>query len=201
MKKWYTITFSAKMSEDDVRAMKKYFYDTMEESMEIGPCSNLNIKLDDDQKENPSAKEEDKITVLKYMRMNNKDCYDITDATFSLYEVALDVFLDLDDGNNAYDIFNYWLAEHLEIVHVNETKYGNILTCQMAELVDEYYSEFQIFCEESNADRYKMNREDRDDNIEIALLTIHSLLVGNYSDSDYELLNNLIKNHKSKEEK
>lgn len=50
-KKWYTIKFSAKMTEDDVRAMKKCFYDAMEEAMEIGHCANLNIKLEDIQNE------------------------------------------------------------------------------------------------------------------------------------------------------
>ena len=48
-KKWYTITFSAKMTEDDVRAMKKCFYDAMEEAMQISPCANLNIKPEDDE--------------------------------------------------------------------------------------------------------------------------------------------------------
>ena len=48
-KLWYTVTFSAAMTEDDVRAMKKCFYDAMEEAMEIGPCANLNIKLEDAQ--------------------------------------------------------------------------------------------------------------------------------------------------------
>jgi hypothetical protein len=50
-KKWYTVSFSAKMSEDDVRAMKKCFYDAMEESMLISPCAALNIELEDDQDE------------------------------------------------------------------------------------------------------------------------------------------------------
>jgi hypothetical protein len=48
-KKWYTVTFSAKMSEDDVRAMKKCFYDAMEESMQISPCAGLNIKPEDEE--------------------------------------------------------------------------------------------------------------------------------------------------------
>jgi hypothetical protein len=50
-KLWYTVTFSAKMSEDDVRAMKKCFYDAMEEAMEISPCASLNIRLEDNQNE------------------------------------------------------------------------------------------------------------------------------------------------------
>ena len=48
-KKWYTVTFSAKMSEDDVRAMRKCFYDAMEEAMDISPCAALDIQPEDDQ--------------------------------------------------------------------------------------------------------------------------------------------------------
>jgi hypothetical protein len=33
--KTYKITFNAELTEDDVRAMNKYFYDTMNESMGI----------------------------------------------------------------------------------------------------------------------------------------------------------------------
>ena len=48
-KKWYTVTFSAQMTEDDVRAMKKCFYDAMEDAMEISHCANLEITLEDNQ--------------------------------------------------------------------------------------------------------------------------------------------------------
>ena len=40
-KKTYRITFMADLTEDDVRAMKKCFYDAMQEAMEIGPCWEL----------------------------------------------------------------------------------------------------------------------------------------------------------------
>ena len=50
-KQWYTVTFSAKMTEDDVRAMKKCFYDAMEETMQISECVALDIELEDDQDE------------------------------------------------------------------------------------------------------------------------------------------------------
>ena len=50
-KKWYTVTFSAKMSEDDVMAMEDCFYQAMEEAMEIYECANLNIELEDEQDE------------------------------------------------------------------------------------------------------------------------------------------------------
>jgi hypothetical protein len=32
-------------------AMKKCFYDAMEESMQISPCANLNIKLEENQED------------------------------------------------------------------------------------------------------------------------------------------------------
>jgi hypothetical protein len=43
-KKWYNVSFSAEMSEEDVRAMNKCFYDAMEESMQISPCADLKIE-------------------------------------------------------------------------------------------------------------------------------------------------------------
>lgn len=50
-KQWYTVSFSAKMTEEDVRAMKNCFYQAMEESMQISPCAALDIELEDDQDE------------------------------------------------------------------------------------------------------------------------------------------------------
>ena len=43
-KKTYQITFMADLTEDDVRAMKKCFYDAMLESMEISPVWNLKLE-------------------------------------------------------------------------------------------------------------------------------------------------------------
>ena len=42
--KWYRISFSAKLSADDLRAMKKCFFDAMNESMEIYDLENLVIE-------------------------------------------------------------------------------------------------------------------------------------------------------------
>lgn len=43
-KKCYRVTFMADLTEDDVRAMKKCFYDAMQEAMEIGPCWELQLE-------------------------------------------------------------------------------------------------------------------------------------------------------------
>lgn len=42
--KWYRIHFSAKLTPDDLRAMKKCFFDAMNESMEIYDLANLEIE-------------------------------------------------------------------------------------------------------------------------------------------------------------
>lgn len=42
--KWYKISFSAKLTPDDLRAMKKCFFDAMNESMEIYDLENLVIE-------------------------------------------------------------------------------------------------------------------------------------------------------------
>lgn len=47
-KKTYQITFMADLTEDDVRAMKKCFYDAMLESMQISPVWNLKLEPTED---------------------------------------------------------------------------------------------------------------------------------------------------------
>lgn len=55
-KKTYRITFMADLTEDDVRAMKKCFYDAMQEAMEIGPCWELQLEeIKDEPEPNPEA--------------------------------------------------------------------------------------------------------------------------------------------------
>ena len=46
MKKTYTITFKAELTEDDLKAMKGCFYQAMNESMEISEVWGLEIKED-----------------------------------------------------------------------------------------------------------------------------------------------------------
>lgn len=48
-KKWYKVTFYASMTEEDVKAMKGCFYETMDEAMAIDNCSGLDIELDDEE--------------------------------------------------------------------------------------------------------------------------------------------------------
>lgn len=58
MKQWHTITFSAKVDQDDIRALNKCFYDAMQESMEISECSGLTIKPEYDESRKEKAAED-----------------------------------------------------------------------------------------------------------------------------------------------
>lgn len=44
--KWYKVTFFARMSDEDIRAMNKCFFDAMNESMMIEECAGLKIEED-----------------------------------------------------------------------------------------------------------------------------------------------------------
>ena len=56
MKKWYKVTFYAKMNEADIKAMNSSFYPTMKESMEISSCEGLQIEEDDTTEVDTSGK-------------------------------------------------------------------------------------------------------------------------------------------------
>ena len=59
MKKTYTITFKAELTEDDVKAMNKCFFDAMNEAMDIHELWGLEIKED----KIPDIKEAQKYTM------------------------------------------------------------------------------------------------------------------------------------------
>lgn len=45
--RWYRIAFSAKLTDSDLRAMKKCFFDALNESMELYDLADLEIKEED----------------------------------------------------------------------------------------------------------------------------------------------------------
>ena len=56
MKKWYKVTFYAKMNEADIKAMNSSFYSAMKESMEISSCEGLQIEEDNTTEVDTSGK-------------------------------------------------------------------------------------------------------------------------------------------------
>lgn len=82
-KQWYTVSFSAKMTEDDVKAMYGCFYQAMEEAMEIDECAALDIELEDDQDEDEYVEieffgsDEGDINAEYYVQENDIEDYEI----------------------------------------------------------------------------------------------------------------------------
>lgn len=76
-KQWYTVSFSAKMTEEDVRAMQNCFYQAMEEAMQISPCAALDIELEDDQDEDGWFDVTDKDFEEMITGVNNDNCESI----------------------------------------------------------------------------------------------------------------------------
>lgn len=60
-KKWYTISFQAKLDDEDIRAMKSCFYDAMEEAMGIHECYALDIDDHCDQDDDEYDQDDDEI--------------------------------------------------------------------------------------------------------------------------------------------
>lgn len=48
-KKWYTIQLSAKLNNDDVKALQRDLFKVLNEQLEISTCAALDIELEDDQ--------------------------------------------------------------------------------------------------------------------------------------------------------
>lgn len=80
MKKWYQVSFFAKMDENDIKAMKNHFFVTMEEDMQIPECEGLQIDEDTD----PEYEADDYIVELE------KGDYDIDE--YGILRIDTSVF-------------------------------------------------------------------------------------------------------------
>lgn len=128
-KKTYQITFMADLTEDDVRAMKKCFYDAMLESMEISPVWNL--KLEEIKNEPEPNPDTDRTAPGKYQPsleellkipmthiQNVRDCFEACTSKADVFKVIklvpnmfghLDV--DFDDEYEGFTIVNTYTDE------------------------------------------------------------------------------------------
>ena len=95
--KTYKITFNAELSEEDVRAMKKYFYDTMNESMEILNVWGLELEAIDG--DNDGGKEVSFAEVLPVVM----DWFSfMSDEDFE--SVAQDFAMAMNEGKDVMDV-------------------------------------------------------------------------------------------------
>jgi hypothetical protein len=98
MKKTYKITFRAELSEEDVRAMNKYFFDTMNESMQIAPVWGLELEeeADDNSTTDKEYSFEEVLPVVQdWFSFLSDDDYEDVAQTFTI---------GLNEGKDCYEL-------------------------------------------------------------------------------------------------
>ena len=133
-KKTYQITFMADLTEDDVRAMKKCFYDAMLEAMEISPVWNLKLE---ETKDGPEPEATDlpawnlkkyKPTLEELLMMPMRHIQNITDCleactskrdVLRVLELAPNMFgewtVEFDDEYKTFTILNTYFDDEGEV--------------------------------------------------------------------------------------
>lgn len=116
MKKTYQITFKAELTEEDVRAMNKYFFDTMNESMEIDNVWGLELT---EIKNTPKT-----FTHIQEIEEALMACTSITEVNKLLDNIPHkfgDWWVDLTtDGKDVYyEVTNQWWDSMLEDLCIN----------------------------------------------------------------------------------
>lgn len=132
------------------------------------------------------------ITLKQALEQTGRAEFDISDTVFDsfcvafVYDTGAKELLGEDDYNKVLG----WMAENIEVKSFDD----GTAECKVSDFIEKNYELFKNFCTEHNNDYYQMDRKDIDTNIEIALATVKSLIVGGYGDKAYgELANEIDK--------
>lgn len=119
-------------------------------------------------------------TLADFFEMNGYADVDVYDKDWD-YGTA--IVWEGEKPSDNYDEFVDWVVKNTKYVRrVDDIT----VVADFSDLIDKHWSAFGIFTENNNRDDYQMSRyEDKDDKMEIALMTLVSMLEGNYSDNDY----------------
>ena len=124
--------------------------------------------------------EPEEMSLYEYMtfadHMDEYDCYDdVFDAVVAMCPVEED---DLDPWSQV----NNWILQNVRFIQRTDsiTVVGGF-----SEFVEKHIEQFKEFTKDRNKEHY-MVRGDDDDSLYAGVLTIDSLIVGNYSDDDYK---------------
>lgn len=112
MKKTYQITFKAELSEEDVRAMNKYFFDTMNESMEIENVWGLELTEIKD-----TPKTFTRIQEIEEALMACKNITEVNELLDNIPRKFGEWWVDEVDGY--YEVTNQWWDDMLEDLCIN----------------------------------------------------------------------------------
>ena len=121
MKKTYEITFKAELTEDDVRAMNKYFYDTMNDSMQIANIWDLKL-TEIKQAQTPGGRVFNHINDVEQALADCKNIDEVNELLDNIPtkfgEWWVDVVLG-SEGYYCYEVTNQWWDDMLEGIGTN----------------------------------------------------------------------------------
>lgn len=132
------------------------------------------------------------ITLKQALEQTGRAEFDISDTVFDSFCVAFVYDTGAKElfGEDDYNKVLGWMAENIEVKSFDD----GTAECKVSDFIEKNYELFKKFCTEHNNDYYQMDRKDIDTNIEIALATVKSLIVGGYGDKAYgELANEIDK--------
>lgn len=134
-----------------------------------------------------------KMSVYEYLK-NIEDDQDVADDTFDvIINMSNPDWRDLDEQDE-YDKFCKIVEQEIPVIRKN----GNFLIADILSFVENNRNLMVEFTEEHNREAYQMSfYEDRDDANYVALQTLESMFIGNYSESEYKWFNN--KHHEFKQ--
>lgn len=120
-------------------------------------------------------------TLADFFEMNGYADVDVYDKDWD-YGTA--IVWEGEKPSDNYDEFVDWVVKNTKYVR----RVDDITAvADFSDLINKHWSAFGIFTENNNRDEYKMSEyKDKDDKIEVALMTLVSMLEGNYSDNDYD---------------
>lgn len=131
------------------------------------------------------------MTLKEIMDLNNNYGFDICDETF---DWGTYFYADFEEEKgDSYNDLMCLFAEEIVCIKYKKDYYS---ICQVSQFILSYKEAFDRFMNEENNEFYKPKNYDNitmnDGDFEIYLLTFENLIIGNYSNSDYEKLYNYI---------
>lgn len=120
-------------------------------------------------------------TIADFFEFNDYTDMDVYDEDWD-YGTA--IVWEGEQPRDGYDRFIDWLVKHLEFVSMVDS---TTVIARYSKLVDTYKDAFEKFCNENNRGGYTYDEYDDDqDKEEVGILTMLSMIEGNYSDRDYD---------------
>ena len=133
------------------------------------------------------------MTLYEMMKLKGEG-FDVSDNTWDWGTYI--GYVEDEDDLDYYDKFTLYLTKNVEIERYNDDWYS---PCKVCEFIVAHQDAFRKFFNEENREGYRpMDYENGDDSTidegfyEAYMMGLESLLVGNYSESDYKKLYTLL---------